>query len=38
MAHPGLVEPDLAVVESEVVFAGAEVFLDRPAPAGDLDQ
>ena len=34
----GGVEADLAVVEPEVVLAELEVFLDRPAQAGDPHQ
>jgi hypothetical protein len=38
VAFEGRVEPDLAVVESEVVLADLEIFLYGPTHAGDSDQ
>ena len=38
VAQQGGVEPDLAVVQAEVVLADLEVFLHRPPTPGDGDQ
>ena len=35
---PGVVEPDLVVVEPDVALPGLETFLDRPSSAGDPDE
>jgi len=38
VADQGGVEPDLAVVQAELVFADLEIFFHRPAHARDPDQ
>lgn len=38
VAVPGVVTPDLVVVEADLVLRGLETLLDRPAGAGDTDQ
>ena len=38
MSIPGVVEPNLVVVEPDVSFPGVETFLDWPAGTGDPDQ
>jgi hypothetical protein len=38
MSVPGVVEPNLVVVQPEVSFPGVETFLDWPAGTGDSDE
>jgi len=35
---PGVIEPDLVVVEPDIALAGLETFLDRPSGASHPDE